>query len=213
MNMKLDKLPTDILQTHLEGIKDQDQEFNDHFAPIYQAEQEKPSFITPSMQIDGHRNNNANSLENKQLLMDNNSFFIMQQKQLLQRDLTQNQRITSNNDCQKQMKIVMSEPKFLNPFPMSNSNPNLRQGLNIPLKHEPSMNIIHNNNNNNNMNNNNNSQNNEENDNSALRKQKGNVKNTYIKKINSLMNLSRIEDAHQHQHQQPPKYDLNYFLY
>ena len=79
------------------------------------------------------------------------------------------------------MKNVMSEPKFLNPgFAMSVSNPNLHSAMTIGLKNEPMNSAV-----------------NESQDSGdgGNRKQKGNVKNTYIKKINSLMNLSRIEDA------------------
>lgn len=220
------------MQTHLEALKDQDQEFNDHFAPIYQAEHEKAGFLGQNLQ--------------EKLGENSNSFFIMQQKQLLQRDLSQNQRNLglNLNESQRQMKIVMSEPKFVNPgLMMSNSNPNLRRGLNIPLKHE------HQAANNcgfegglpQNLNNFGNFQNIAASNgkiNAELqqaeeheRKQKGNVKNTYIKKINSLMNLSRVEDVqarsknerffcflinlneiifssrpqHQHQHQQHAK--------
>ena len=155
--------------------KDQDQEFNDHFAPVYPLDHEKPHYEN---QMNRMPEQSPPIPESK--LHQFNSGFLMQQKQLLQRELNQNQRAITENQ-QRQMKNVMSEPKFLNPgFAMSVSNPNLHSAMTIGLKNEPMNSAV-----------------NESQDSGdgGNRKQKGNVKNTYIKKINSLMNLSRIEDA------------------
>lgn len=177
-----------LLESHLDGMKEHDQEFNDHFAPIYNPEQEKHMYV-PQMNLDSQ--NGLNLQEGKPLMVENNPFFLLQQKHLLQRELNQNQR-AFNEIQQKQMKNVMSEPKFFTPgFSISVSNPNLRQNQGVPVKNEA--NVM--------MNNLNQNENENENESNGNKRQKGNVKNTYIKKINSLMNLSRVEDTH---NQHPP---------
>lgn len=167
-----------MLDHQIESLKDQDQEFNDHFAPIYPHDQEKSHYENNLPRI---INQNPPIPDSK--LLSFNHGFLMQQKQILQRDLNQNQR--SLNENQRQMKNVMSEPKFLNPtYAMSASNPNLHHTMTMGLKNEPeSLTNI--------------GLENEVQDSvdGNSRKQKGNVKNTYIKKMNSLMNLSRIEDT------------------
>ena len=179
-------MSAELMENQIDSLKDQDQqEFNDHFAPIYQPDHEKQTF-EPNM----HMNRQQTSPpipENKLHHFNNNSFMMMQQKQLLQRDFHQNQRQVNENQ-QRSMKIVMSEPKFLHPgFPVSNSHPNLGNTMGMGLIKDEALG--------NRMGLTDNSENIGAEANN-MKKQKGNVKNTYIKKINSLINLSRIEETH-----------------
>ena len=180
MNLNMPKMHPDMMNNQMDSLKDQE-EFNDHF--IDQPYHEKVSF---EQNLQNDIQQTPPVPESKLHSFNNNSFMIMHKKQLLQREFNQNQRTL--NESQRQMKNVMSEPKFYNPgFPMSNSNPNLHNAMGIVLKNEAGLN--------NSIGNNDNleGQGSESNN---MRKQKGNVKNTYIKKINSLINLSRIEDTH-----------------
>lgn len=156
--------------------EDQDQEFNDHFAPMDPPFHDK-SHYENNLPIPSHQ---TTPMAEAKLF---NNGFLLQQKQILERELSQNQR--NRNESQRQMKIVMSEPKFMNQgFSMNTSisNPALLPPHSMGLKNEPGQ-----------MSNVN--LNESQDGGESSRKQKGNVKNTYIKKINSLINLSRIEDT------------------